>query len=363
MEFDQNEVKFVSPEEELSLNEINEFNSGQGNAAGFDFNRGPEVRPDGRKPRVKSDILQGQRNRGRGGSSNSNRFNNNNNSNRFNQPPRRRPVSPTRNPFFQIPVDEQPRTPRTEFSTTTTARPFSGTQSSALFNPGNAATFSPSFSSTPPPPLAGNDFSLTLDFPADIETPPFFDNSDDVQPEEPIQPAARPVSPPRQRFPSRPAGGRPRVKSDEQLRQSGRPRNRGRVPLRRPARPGSTVTLDEAPRTTPNRGFLNAIRPVEDEEPTFVGEIDEFDAPLATRRPVTSRPVASRRPVVRKRPRKPVGSRNNLNSIDDDCSNPFKCPPTRVADGRKPRVKSDIKARKRNYHNPWQSRQPKRQRV
>ena len=113
---------------------------------------------------------------------------------------------------------------------------------------------------------------------------------------------------------------------------------------------------------------LQVAAPEEDlegETPTFVGEVDEFDAPLATRRPVTRRPaVASRRPaVVRKRPRKPVGSRNNFNSIDDDCSNPFKCPPTRVADGRKPRVKSDIKARKRNYHNPWKSRQPKRQRV
>ena len=63
VEFDQNEVRFVPPEEQqLSLNEINAFNSGQGNAAGFDFNNGPEVRPDGRKPRVKSDILQGNRN-------------------------------------------------------------------------------------------------------------------------------------------------------------------------------------------------------------------------------------------------------------------------------------------------------------
>ena len=362
MEFDHNKVKFVSPGDELSLNEINEFNSGQGNAAGFDFNNGPEVRPDGRQPRVKSDILQGQRNRGRG-----NNNNNNNNNNR--NPPRRRPVSPTRNPFFQIPVDEQPRTPRTEFgaTATTTARPFSGTQSSALFNPGNAATFSPSssFASTPSPPLGGKDFSLTIDFPADIETPPFFDNDVGV-PEEPVQPAARPVSPPgRQRFPSRPAGGRPRVKADERL--NGRQRNRGRVPLRRPSRPGSAVTLDEAPRSTPNRGFANAIRPVEDEEPTFLGEVDEFDAPLATRRPAVTRrpPVASRRPSVkvRKRPRKPVGSRNSLNGIEDDCSDPFKCPPTRVADGRKPRVKSDIKARKRNYHNPWQTRQPKRQRV
>ena len=35
-----------------------------------------------------------------------------------------------------------------------------------------------------------------------------------------------------------------------------------------------------------------------------------------------------------------------------DCSNPFKCPPKTFAGGRRPRVKSNIKARKRNYWNP-----------
>ena len=34
------------------------------------------------------------------------------------------------------------------------------------------------------------------------------------------------------------------------------------------------------------------------------------------------------------------------------CSNPFKCPPKKTADGRKPRVKSNIKARRRNYFHP-----------
>ena len=38
------------------------------------------------------------------------------------------------------------------------------------------------------------------------------------------------------------------------------------------------------------------------------------------------------------------------------CSNPFKCPPKTFAGGRKPRVKSNIKARKRNYWNPRNSR-------
>lgn len=36
----------------------------------------------------------------------------------------------------------------------------------------------------------------------------------------------------------------------------------------------------------------------------------------------------------------------------DPCKNPFKCPPRKVADGRKPRVKSNIKAARRNFWNP-----------
>lgn len=42
------------------------------------------------------------------------------------------------------------------------------------------------------------------------------------------------------------------------------------------------------------------------------------------------------------------------------CSNPFKCPPTKTAGGRRPRVKSNIKARKRNFWNPRKSRVIKR---
>lgn len=38
------------------------------------------------------------------------------------------------------------------------------------------------------------------------------------------------------------------------------------------------------------------------------------------------------------------------------CTNPFKCPPSQVAGGRKPRVKSNIKAQRRNYWNPRKSR-------
>ena len=44
---------------------------------------------------------------------------------------------------------------------------------------------------------------------------------------------------------------------------------------------------------------------------------------------------------------------NSLNGIEDgrDCQNPFDCPPKFVAAGRRPRVKSNLQARKRNF---WQ---------
>jgi len=55
-----------------------------------------------------------------------------------------------------------------------------------------------------------------------------------------------------------------------------------------------------------------------------------------------------------------------INEIDENqgkCLNPFKCPPRRVAGGRKPRVKSNIKARRRNFWNPRKSRVIKRRKL
>ena len=47
-------------------------------------------------------------------------------------------------------------------------------------------------------------------------------------------------------------------------------------------------------------------------------------------------------------------------TFGDGCNNPFKCPPKTFAGGRKPRVKSNIKARKRNFWNPRKDRIIKR---
>ena len=53
----------------------------------------------------------------------------------------------------------------------------------------------------------------------------------------------------------------------------------------------------------------------------------------------------------------PAGKSSNflLNSVspDEDCTNPFLCPPKTTAAGRRPRVKSNVKAKKRNFwHGP-----------
>lgn len=121
-------------------------------------------------------------------------------------------------------------------------------------------------------------------------------------------------------------------------------------------------------------------------QPQFIDEIDEFEEPeVTTFVPPTPQPgpiprvksniLASRqnkfnnnnnRNQVGQRPA-PVqtfssesGSAENEPVFDGQvedgpCSNPFKCPPSKVADGRKPRVKSNIKAVHRNFFVPNRS--------
>ena len=51
---------------------------------------------------------------------------------------------------------------------------------------------------------------------------------------------------------------------------------------------------------------------------------------------------------------------NEIEEEKGKCHNPFLCPPSKTAGGRRPRVKSNIKARKRNFWNPRKSRVIKR---
>ena len=62
---------------------------------------------------------------------------------------------------------------------------------------------------------------------------------------------------------------------------------------------------------------------------------------------VTEKPQPQSRPKFRVR----FKTVNDITE-SDPCKNPFKCPPRKVADGRKPRVKSNIKAARRNFWNP-----------
>ena len=69
-----------------------------------------------------------------------------------------------------------------------------------------------------------------------------------------------------------------------------------------------------------------------------------------------SRPRPSKPFKHRLRKNKNSALANSINNIDDDgsqegCNNPFDCPPKFKAAGRRPRVKSNLRARKRNF---WQ---------
>ena len=73
------------------------------------------------------------------------------------------------------------------------------------------------------------------------------------------------------------------------------------------------------------------------------------------------------RPRTRPKPARPsfnvrFKTLNDISSVDPCVSNPFKCPPRQPADGRKPRVKSNIKAARRNFWHPRKGRIIKKQR-
>lgn len=204
--------------------------------------------------------------------------------------------------------------------------------------------------------------------------------------------------------------GSPRVKSNIVASQ----RNRFRGPTKQnnlQGRPLVQIQHPEDPRSGGDRHVpLNAVTeaspdpkltkgvqnflakvPVEPQrplQPQFIDEIDEFEVPVTPTEPpqeVTTFPFQP--PIIRQpSPKVPrvkanilasgpnksgpplTGQRqqsqevefentgSSLGDSEDDgtgChTNPFKCPPSQVADGRKPRVKSNIKASSRNFFFP-----------
>jgi hypothetical protein len=437
------------------INNINDINDSFNNVPN-DNNAfgGPEVRPDGRPPRVKSDILAKKKNQG-------GRF--------FNRHP---VVTSTPAPFHLIPRDPSTPAPPPPFVSQTQAPP----QSFPEDAPSGPSTLSPFIAATRRPPQSFSHSTTLSPFiaatqrpvtqrppqsqfsprPPPTLIPPFRPNQSTRRPvtlippfsstPHPIHPAAtgRPVTPEPDffddgnfvsttQFPidlpgeeeeeenelsfgterptfnagfrpqtnTRRPGTRPRVKSDILIKQRNRGRGESRFighnnfrnnnnnfssnnnnrfrnnnnsRRRRPLRPAVTTTA--AP-------FDNG------EVPEFIDEIDEIEErprssfAAQTQRPETSEQALLNQLVtprskpkvksdilaarknnnrIRGRQRNRVQHQqqqfnfvSNSNSFADDsgeCSNPFKCPPKSVADGRRPRVKSNIRARNRNFHNP-----------
>lgn len=313
---------------------------------------GPEVRPDGRLPRVKANVLAATRDQGQAHSSPPSfvpfvttsrpsllrdQFNQNIDAD-FNT----QSVSPTSRSF--VPFKDV----TTESSRFNSFRPFKAvsTESSNFnsFQPFSAEpplfsieTQSPNdfnFRATTKPPATFSPFTFTQT-PRQQTIPSKFDLGPPPQPEIPPSLQRKPTPsfnlgpPPQQKLPpSLPRnrnrfGSRPRVKANE---------------LAQRANVGSRKNNF---RESPRNNFA------QDTELPDARNTNEIQSGLTTRRP---RP----RPETKLRFRT-----TNLNDIPDSekaCTNPFKCPPSRVAGGRKPRVKSNIKAQRRNYWNPRKSR-------
>ena len=371
--FQQDKFKFIPPADEEVLDyevDLSDFNNPSS---------GPEVRPDGRLPRVKSNIEALRTNQGR-------KVNNS-------------PVSTTENIFNLIP------TGRPQVASTVRPLPPAPTVEPIRENIDQFSNFPfrPSQRPAGAPPRVKSNLSFNK---KNKKKPSFFGGFDQPQNNNFNQFRPTTPAPPVSVFQPEPETTTPN-----------------------PGFFSSTV------RTI----FTDPIRPPEEEsfQPEFIDEQDEFNtvappqffssttratptAPPRPQRPQIStqrpfrRPTASPKPsrpketrprvksniLARKRNRfrekdrskkKPISntrnkvnfSKNkfnfvskfpdnvdNQNEIEDDdnrgnsaggfstkCNNPFKCRiPTRTADGRKPRVKSNIKARNRNYFHPSTSK-------
>ncbi len=276
--------------------------------SGFSSPRFPQRRPAGSGPRVKSDILARQRNRGRGGGGRGgSRFGGRNRNNFFNRRPSptttAAPFSNEEFPEFIDEIDEIEERPRT----------------GGGFGGGPANDFendvgSPFVDVTPRPPFVA---STPRPFVSSTARPfvsstarPFVSST--VRPF--VSSTARPVN---NNF------------NAEVLRQQ--------VPPRKTPRVKSNILASKGKKNKKNRGRNRNRNRVEGATFNFGGGSSS-------------------------------SSSNNNNSGfsnsntfaqsggDSRCTNPFKCPPKSVADGRRPRVKSNIKARKRKFHRGFRNK-------
>lgn len=130
----------------------------------------------------------------------------------------------------------------------------------------------------------------------------------------------------------------------------------------------------------PSRFAVTPAVPFDSQQPPATLAPSRFDTqPAVTQapprfavRPRTKRPRTQFRRPETKHIIKGIGGSAVSNTIDSfgrsrgikDCnSNPFLCPPKIKADGKKPRVKSDIKAARRNFWHPKKKIRKTRKRV
>jgi len=278
----KNRIEFVEPNEEESAEE--EFS-------------GPEVRPDGRSPRVKSNILSEQQNR-----------------------PETTTLEPFIEQFFASPSSPQPfvfrgsPTPR-PFGSASTAQPFFiPTVKSANGNHlrQTPLTLSVSTSDATPPP------------PSQFLPPAEFGQETDQGSEEFVD--ERPHAP-TNRFVSRPSPAR--FNNKKRIRG----RNRVIVKSEEPSSSHDDITTHQS--------VDDDLLTENTEKPKF------FTSPRKEQKPRVKSNLRHRKKKIHTK-----FNNVDLNSVpDDDCNNPFECPPKSVAAGRRPRVKSNVRAGKRNF---WQ---------
>ncbi len=321
--FDKNQFKFVTPEDVVDYEtEIGTFEQTLSNE--------PEVRPDGKPPRVKSNIEAIRNNQGRKIVTTE--------ANNFDFVPTSRPLDPA-------PTVE----PISEFSFTTR-------------QPGSVPRVKSNLNTN----FNRNRVVPQNELPGALSINRFPETTTEAF----ISSTQRPIFPSTQR---------PFFQSSQRpFEQTQRPTQRPFEQTRRPT---------QRPFEQTQRPFISStLLPIfEPQEPEYVDEVDEFFPPEATTFRPVQRPTrpppppknSKQRPRVKsnilqarrnkfKKKEKQERNRNRIpfnnvnfvsnaieNDIEEDpCSNPFKCPPSKPADGRKPRVKSNIKARNRNYFHP-----------
>merc|ERR1711892_1444583 len=273
---------------------------------------GPEVRPDGRHPRVKSNIWADQLNK-----------------------PETTTLEPFIEQFFASPSSPQPFV----FKGSPTPRPFGGD----LF--GSASTAQPFFiptvksptisplSQTPLTLSVSNAFSRPTPPPSKFLPPSELSQESDRGGEELVDERPQAHT---NRFISRPSPAR--FNNKKRIRG----RNRVIVKSEEPSFSHDDITTQQSEELNEDDDLLTENT----EKPRL------FDLPNRAQKPRV-------KSNLRHRKKKIHTKFNNvgLNSVaDDDCNNPFECPPKSVAAGRRPRVKSNVRASKRNFWQKQKSR-------